>query len=98
MTPDEVVSKLQLFINKLDNPSPGGTTLQIPKQSIQSAITFIQDYQKLREKIEIGKLDGELSCAYNDWLSTGKDYGDLCSMQADAIVTYLQQPTEPIER
>ena len=84
MTPDEVIGKLK---NMAGNTYPA---MPIDSELVFSAITLIQDYQKLRERVSVETIDGELSCAYNDWLSTGKDYCDLCSMQADAIVTYLQ--------
>ena len=64
MTPDKVVKNLELFINKLDNPSPGGTTLQIPKQALQSAITLLQDYQKLRERVK--ELESKVQSLYDD--------------------------------
>ena len=79
MTPDEVVRKLK----KLDKDYLMTDDL---RQALQSAITLIQDYQKLREDF-VG-----LDKFINDWLSKrhGIKYGGVLSKDlAQAIVTFL---------
>jgi len=79
MTPDEVVRKLK----KLDKDY---LMIDDLRQALQSAITLIQDYQKLREDF-VG-----LDKFINDWLSKrhGIKYGGVLSKDlAQAIVTFL---------
>ena len=92
MTPDEVISNAQklgliaIFHSDILSPEE--------KLALKSAITLLQDYQKLRERIDTHKItciisglefkDGEKDTIIYD------HYKDT----AQAIVTYLQQPTE----
>ena len=64
--------------------------METRRDNLQSAITLLQDYQKLREKIDMNKIaDIMRKIEYRD---ASFEY------LAEQIVTYLQQPTEPIER
>jgi hypothetical protein len=82
MTSDEVVSK---EIEAIENILYSDLNLsEGTKQALQTAITHLQDYQKLREKIDMNKIaDIIFEC--------GSAYP--CD-KAKAIVIYLQQPTE----
>ena len=112
MTPDEVVKKLKerLKIRKQQN-SDYGTTPQWQEdvETFSSAISLIQDYQKLREgkvfSFQVSK-EGELLNEEDVlWLSFKDGMINLNALAdskpgivgkrlREAIVTYLQQPTE----
>ncbi len=77
MTPDEVVGSLQGIFSY-------GLSIK-QTQALQSAISLIQDYQKLRERIDKGKIKTMIGYV-------GSEYDQ--EMTAEQIVTYLQQPTE----
>ncbi len=76
--------------------------------ALKSAISLIQDYQKLRDKIDVGKIAGELIEA-STFTHTPPNYlnpiklcflpsAEIRDIVAQKIVTYLQQPTEHIAR
>ena len=114
MTPDEVVKILQLILpkdkefwvqvipetslaDKPDDPNKISHIFEI-KRALRTAITQIQDYQKLREKIDEGKILDILEANTEEQTRGGMDACG-CSVTAignatKEIVTYLQQPTE----
>jgi hypothetical protein len=95
MTPDEVVkvlSNLQSQISDLVT----STKAEECEQSLSSAISLIQDYQKLRERVSVEKI--EKICFDHISIGTSEYYKMLPVNLAEAIVTYLQQPTEHITR
>jgi hypothetical protein len=84
MTPDEVVKQLKLSIEK-DCACRACMTIPF-------AISLISDYQKLRERLSVEKIEGLITPPKGQmWLI------DTLPI-AQAIVTYLQQPTEHIVR
>jgi len=92
MTPDEVVKVLENENKKLrevsDMLAEDCTGSELYK-AIKSTISLIQDYQKLRERVSVEKiLDITKTCKTS--LSGLRTLEDI----AQAIVTYLQQPTE----
>jgi len=107
MTPDEVVKKLDDF-----KQAPAHFALLVGNEwtdwkaeiipALSSAISIIQDYQKLREKINVEKIAIALyqadyvPCKWKD--SASSDDKWLYRNTGKAIVTYLQQPTEHIGR
>ena len=80
MTPDEVVKNLQdLLKDDWDL-----MRWKEAEQAFRTAISLLQDYQKLRDKIDVGKIQEAMrhcDCGYS-------------AKVAQAIVTYLLQPTE----
>jgi predicted HTH domain antitoxin len=62
------------------------------------AISLIQDYQKLRERVSVEKIAEIISTNEYNLLGTKTTRGECHNKSAQAIVTYLQQPTEPIAR
>jgi cell division protein ZapA (FtsZ GTPase activity inhibitor) len=125
MTPDEVVGEVVRLKDllarihfKMGNSIPVRDT---DEQTLISALNLIQDYQKLRERVSVEKVNDniseqmkvyfmvndtflvhkfELPNQVNDALIERhyKREERLSKLLAHAIVTYLQQPTEPIER
>jgi hypothetical protein len=99
MTPDEVVRHLQHQENNInfwlgDDRSQNKEYLEREKQlafrlSLSSAISLIQDYQKLRERVSVGLKDIILSemnkHAYRELVGE-RDAEDL----SQSIVTYLR--------
>ena len=69
-------------------------------EHLKSAITLIQDYQKLRERVsgidlpvkELGKI--VMFIRHSMFLPENDKLSELNKMIREAIVTYLQQPTE----
>ena len=111
MTPDEVVKVLkevlieaERFATDIFNWSPPSFNEE-RRNVLSVAITFIQDYQKLRERMSVEAISfliykhetglGE-ELAKANW--TAKHFQDKSKINstplAQAIVTYLQQPTE----
>ena len=90
MTSDEVVAVLNNLLLQMKMPEN--------KQGLTSAISFIQDYQKLREKLTLEKIDTEISIVFADYALNGQGSRNLTNDLSQAIITYLQQPTEPIAR
>jgi hypothetical protein len=89
MTPDEVVKELKLSIEK-DCACRACMTIPF-------AISLLQDYQKLRERVSVEKIKKLLN--KNElWVDVGFDIGYATPLVSkdlsQAIVTYLQQPTE----
>jgi DNA polymerase III delta prime subunit len=82
MTPDEVVKELEI-LNQLTNIEWYGKE----REAIRSAISLLQDYQKLRERISMENIAKILE---------GRNLfgGKMKEEASQAIVTYLQQPTE----
>ena len=74
MTPDEVVKVLETHYIVHDKEY---------NDALKLAISFLQDYQKLREKID--------SRGFYDFVWDRCEADD---NRAEAILTYLQQPTE----
>jgi hypothetical protein len=68
-------------------------TYDTRKQALSTAISLIQDYQKLREKIDVNKIGNII----RENLGTHKNF-ETWLIEKDnisqAIVTYLKQPTE----
>jgi hypothetical protein len=99
MTPDEVVKVLEeIFrqkreIEKYDTGIFANKTKQ-EVEALFSSISLLQDYQKLKEKIHYGKFAQILHQVFTEKVYNEK----LFEAQGKAIVTYLQQPTEPIVR
>ena len=123
MTPDEVVVILKEF-----NKAPADKALLTGnewvdwrdkmQEALTLTITLIQDYQKLRERVDVdflrkvsdkGKEMLAICEKENFVFNNLKDrwqklaftfYSEIAqlSSEAQAIVTYLQQPTEPIAR
>ena len=95
MTPDEVVKVLEEIIKYPKQVGDSDTP------ALQFAITLLQDYQKLRERVSVEKIAMEIEKArwnHNVEIVNGKATNTASKNYAQAIVTYLQQPTEPIER
>lgn len=91
MTPDEVVKVLEEIIKYPKQVGDSDTP------ALQSAITLIQDYQKLREKISVEKIEEKLKIAiwYElPYQEREKNMSSANKYLAQSIVTYLQQPTE----
>ncbi len=98
MTPDEVVKVLEELKNAGCGNNYDGSPCRVRSkeeiEALSSAITFIQDYQKLRgkvDKLELVKV-ADKSLGYNG-LGTKMTPKEIDKMFS-AIVTYLQQPTE----
>jgi hypothetical protein len=103
MTPDEVVKVLKEI--KEYGLDPDCFSNADKQQALSTAITLIQDYQKLRERVSVEAISfliykhetglGE-ELAKANW--TAKHFQDKSKINstplAQAIVTYLQQPTE----
>jgi hypothetical protein len=95
MTPDEVVNTLKEMQKNLFDAqalTPIGTR---NLQSISSAISLLQDYQKLRERVSVENVmliikSDELS----DCFKFEENKYKYRQRLAQAIITYLQQPTE----
>jgi hypothetical protein len=68
-------------------------------EALQNAISLIQDYQKLRGRIDKDKFE-HLVNLFVAKLSCSQKYFELDEQEdlTDKIITYLQQPTEPKER
>jgi hypothetical protein len=105
MTPDEVVKELQKRLNTqeiLNKPDKDLVLLY------KSTLSLIQDYQKLREKIEdkdnrlwaiirCNACNGTTDCENSPECPENYD-GCIADDILKEMQTYLQQPTEPIER
>jgi hypothetical protein len=104
MTPDEVVKELEQLKGMVwDTIQKGVRTdkyLTDRYNALSFAITQIQDYQKLREKVsgidlpvkELGKI--VMFIRHSMFLPENDKLSELNKMIREAIVTYLQQPTE----
>jgi superfamily II RNA helicase len=98
MTPDEVVKNLEMFKEQIERASESRKVngeYEETYQALQSAISLLQDYQKLRERVSVEKIlkiiEDNLECKDDDVIGchiNGKN------ASAQAIITYLQQPTE----
>ncbi len=91
MTPDEVVKELT---ERLEwNTKHPEISIDRETKAVESAISIIQDYQKLREKIDVNKIGNII----RENLGTHKNF-ETWLIEKDnisqSIVTYLQQPTE----
>ena len=106
MTPDEVVGVLKV-LQEGWVPFTKGAKYPVEHQALTSAISLIQDYQKLRERVSVEKI-AETAYSYhrnqpiwiNDscfpWIRIKKaprTYKQWVDL-SQAIITYLQQPTE----
>ena len=90
MTPDEVVNGL---LNLRKEVLGIDETAKNKFSIYNSAISLIQDYQKLRERIDREKIESIINDNCRYIADEGKVmfiYGNT----AQAIITYLQQPTE----
>jgi hypothetical protein len=76
MTPDEVVKELKEISEEWSYPA--GAEFYPKKEALQSAITFLQDYQKLRERVSVEKIE------------IAMELEDTDDKRAQAIVTYLR--------
>ena len=89
MTPDEVVDKISTL-------SEAGIIDEDERSALKTAISIIQDYQKLRGKIDKHSIARILYNSDGDdvpWKNNDVCWVD-CEAQSQAIITYLQQPTE----
>ena len=93
MTPDEVVKVLQGKINilksfylKFDKSSQKDLDAELIT-ALQSAISILQDYQKLRERVSVEKIVANVPFYQNIMPVERQEI-------VKQIVTYLQQPTE----
>ena len=105
MTPDEVEA-----IKTIEEMREGYHKYGKTYKALTSAITQIQDYQKLRERVSVEKISGVIhdtedklkikKLGYITFIDNGgnKIVRSFENFIGDAIVTYLQQPTEHIER
>ena len=98
MTPDEVVDTINTLL-KIKRIGETGKcdalTLETDEvEALSSAISLIQDYQKLREKVSVEKIAEIISINEYNLLGTKTTRGECHNKSAQAIVTYLQQPTE----
>ena len=109
MTPDEVVKEMQKRLSEAEKQRAeyGYPNKEVNKfiEIQKQAISLLQDYQKLRERIDVDELSfliykyetglGE-ELARANW--TAKHFQDKSKINstplAEQIVTYLQQPTE----
>jgi hypothetical protein len=107
MTPDEVVKGLDFPKKKEHNPNNTTTEKHIIigyNHCVDDFQPLIQDYQKLRERVSVEKIDKIIdeimpcSCisAYKDRGLTAPDCANHNYKEdlSEQIVTYLQQPTE----
>ena len=91
MIPDEVVKNLQDLL-KDDWDLMRWKEAEL---AFRTAISLIQDYQKLRERIDEGKITEVVrKTKYVGMVKHYELVPDWCKSIAQAIVTYLQQPTE----
>ena len=104
MIPDEVVKVLEIIngSGKLKR-SPEVNLIPDEHQALQSAISLLQDYQELRERVSVEKISQVTIDLVEDNFPKGKckERGKAIVLHAQmliAIVTYLQQPTEHIGR
>ncbi len=102
MTPDEVVQGLQEMASDcatrvaevIDNQLDQDYHDEELKKSntLDSAISFLQDYQKLMERVSVEKIQKILAWELS---LLGKPMNDGSVPKiAQSIITYLQQPTE----
>ena len=96
MTPDEVVKELE--------------EINLKSPLFKAVISHLQDYQKLREKIITDEIDEIVQNTIEGIVTKNKNVHNedkffevlnevgIVQGIAQAIVTYLQQPTEPRER
>jgi len=89
MTPDEVVNVLKEI--KEYGLDPDCFSNADKQQALSTAISLLQDYQKLREKLNIDKIVANVPFYQNIMPVERQEI-------VKQIVTYLQQPTEPTER
>ena len=106
MTPDEVVKVLEEYYDEIKSNRFPNKYLSEKQIALQSAISLISDYQKLRERVDNKDKIEEIIHSISFWhqgKSTHLDYKKEChycndrpwlNKIAQAIVTYLQQPTE----
>jgi hypothetical protein len=86
MTPDEVVKILQELVHAEINED---------QEALQSAISLIQDYQKLRERVSVEKIAYQLFAEefpqepWADWTRKPQGAKQEWFDTAQAIVTYL---------
>ena len=94
MTPDEVVKEMQKRLSEAEKQRAeyGYPNKEVNKfiEIQKQAISLLQDYQKLRERIHQGKFAQILHQVFTEKVYNEK----LFEAQGKAIVTYLQQPTE----
>ena len=81
MTPDEVVKVLEEYFDEANVGGQPNKYLIRKQQALSSAISLIQDYQKLRERVSVEKIEQVL------YGITDRD--NLTPYRAEAIVTYL---------
>jgi hypothetical protein len=96
MTPDEVVAVLKTIREQ--------GALREEEPYLDFAISLIQDYQKLRERIDVATLAFQFYCLdfpdidKQELLADWQGYSERLRMnyviKAQSIVTYLQQPTK----
>ena len=107
MTPDEMV-KIKNAMNKVwkNHKLEDGVEILTILDFCKSALKELQDYQKLRERVSVEKISGVIhdtedklkikKLGYITFIDKGgnKIVRSFENFIADAIVTYLQQPTE----
>ena len=92
MTPDEVVKVLKDRLSGINYDTCPNMCGLKGNQALQSAISLIQDYQKLRERVSVEKIDKVINY-FGICQEFGSEPEDTKNI-AQSIVTYLQQPTE----
>jgi len=95
MTPDEVVSVLKKAKKIYVFEALGDIKFKDFQQALQSSINQIQDYQKLRERVSVEKIEYAITNFYitNPYVCNEPNE-EIKKRIAQAIITYLQQPTE----
>ena len=104
MTPDEVVKVLEEYFDEANVGGQPNKYLIRKQQALTSAITQIQDYQKLRERVSVATLAFQFYCLdfpdtdkqelLADWQGYSERLRMNYAIKAQSIVTYLHQPTE----
>jgi len=87
MAPDEVEAVLKEHLKAWTRP-PISKNDRI-EIALTSAISIIQDYQKFRERVSVGKIENMLEEKFNHLFSPEEDYLGRLNV-AQAIVTFLE--------
>ncbi len=94
MTPDEVVKNTLTNAQELGLIAIFHSDILSPEEklALKTAISLLQDYQKLRERIDVKEIRDLLldQNPIQEWESLSQHKTRL----AQSIITYLQQPTE----
>jgi hypothetical protein len=94
MTPDEVVKAQEDLDYYLSSFNPDGANIRF-RAAIHSAISLIQDYQKLKERVSVEKIAYQLFAEefpqepWADWTRKPQGAKQEWFDKAQAIITYL---------